>query len=174
LAARPYALLIVAGLSFSLAGDIFLMLSDRRFIWGLASFLVAHVCYILAFTGRAGFRESPWLSLPFIAAGLIIAAQIGSRARRLRWPVTLYTFVLLAMAWRACAAWVILSSLPALLAWSGAVLFVVSDTLLAINHFVRRFRPAQAVVLGTYYAAQTLIAWSIWPADWLVVSATSP
>jgi uncharacterized membrane protein YhhN len=166
---NPYAFWIVVGLAFSLVGDVFLMLSDKRFVWGLASFLAAHVSYILAFTSRAGLSESPWISLPFIAVGLIIAAQIGSRARRLRWPVTLYTFILLAMAWRACAAWAAWGGLSALLAWLGASLFVVSDTALAINHFVRRFRLAQMAVLGTYYAAQGLIAWSTWPASWPIL-----
>ena len=65
----PCAIFIAAGLGFSLAGDIFLMLSDKYFIWGLASFLVAHLCYIPAFISRSGFRESLWISLPFIAAG---------------------------------------------------------------------------------------------------------
>ena len=169
-----YAPLVAAGLTFSLAGDIFLMLSDKRFIWGLASFLVAHLCTILAFTARAGFRESPWISLPFITAGAVIVAQIASRARGLRWPATLYALVLVAMAWRACATWAVLGSLPALLAMVGAGLFVVSDTLLAINRFVRRFSVAQVLVLGTYYAAQALIAWSTWPANWPVFWAHSP
>jgi uncharacterized membrane protein YhhN len=101
--------------------------------------------------------------------GLIIASQIGARAHRLRWPVTLYTFVILAMAWRACAAWTLEGSPSALWAWVGAVLFVISDTTLAINHFVHRFRWAQGVVLSAYYAAQTLIAWSTWPAGWPIL-----
>ena len=159
----PCAVLIAVGLGFSLAGDIFLMLSDKYFIWGLVSFLAAHLCYIPAFISRAGFREPPWISLPFIAIGLVLTSQIAFRARRLRWPVIVYGLVLVAMAWRACAAWAVLGSLPALLALAGALLFVVSDTLLAINRFIRRFRFAQVGVLGTYYAGQALIAASLWP-----------
>ncbi len=160
---NPYVFWVAVGLAFSLAGDIFLMLSDKRFIWGLASFLVAHLCYILAFSLWAGFRESPWLSLPFIIVALGILTQIAPRARRLRWPVTVYGLALLAMAWRAFAAWAILGSRPAFLAALGAILFVISDTSLGVNRFVRRFRWAQVVVLSTYYAAQALIAWSAWP-----------
>jgi uncharacterized membrane protein YhhN len=174
LAGNSYAFWVVAGLAFSLAGDVFLMLSDKRFIWGLISFLAAHFTYIVAFTLRAGFRESPWISVPFIIAALVILAQIAPRARGLRWPVTVYGLALLAMAWRACAAWAILRSLPAFLAALGALIFVVSDTSLGVNRFVRRFRWAQVVVLGTYYTAQALIAWSTWPAPWLVFRAASP
>ena len=163
LAGNSYAFWVVIALAFSLGGDIALMLPEERFIWGLVSFLVAHLCFILAFTLRAGFRESPWLSLPFVIAAIVILTQIAPRARRLRWPVTVYGLALLAMAWRAWAAWSILGSRPAFLAALGALLFVISDTSLGVNRFVRRFRWAQVVVLSTYYAAQALIAWSTWP-----------
>jgi uncharacterized membrane protein YhhN len=158
---NAYASWVMAGLAFSLAGDVFLMLSDKRFVWGLVSFLVAHVCYIAAFTGRVRPGEPLWLSLPFLAAAVIIAVQ---RARRLRWPVTVYTVVLMVMVWRACAVWAVADNRQGLLAGVGAILFAISDTILAVNHFVVRFRPAQAIILSTYYAAQTLIAWSTLPA----------
>jgi uncharacterized membrane protein YhhN len=57
-------------------------------------------------------------------------------------------------------------SLTACLAGVGAILFTISDTTLAVNHFLRRFRWAQVAILSTYYAAQTLIAWSAWPDIW--------
>lgn len=166
---NPYAFWVAAGLAFSLAGDVFLMLSDKRFVWGPGCFLAAHVCYIVAFTLRSAGRESLWLSLPFIVAGLGVVIQIAPRARRLRWPVTVYTLVLAVMAWRACALAFFGGSPSAQLAGLGAILFMVSDTLLAINHFVRRFRGGHEAVLGTYYAAQAFIAWSVWPAWWPIL-----
>ncbi len=58
----------------------------------------------------------------------------------------------------------------ALLACAGAVLFVVSDSVLAVNRFRRPFAAAQAVVLGTHFSAQYLIALSVGSgevlADW--------
>jgi len=159
----PCSIFIAAGLGFSLAGDIFLMLSDKYFIWGLASFLVAHLCYIPAFISRSGFRESLWISLPFIVAAFAVVSLVASRARDMRWPATVYGLVIMVMAWRASAAWAVLGSFPALLALAGALLFVASDTLLAINRFIRQFRWSQVAVLGTYYAGQALIAASLWP-----------
>lgn len=155
-----YKYALAAGIAFSLAGDIFLMLSAKRFIWGLASFLIAHLFYITAFTTRAGFREPWWLGLPFLAAGILIVWQITPRARSLHWPTTVYSLILLTMAWRACALWAVAGDTRALLAGLGALLFVVSDFVLALNRFIRRFRYAQVVILSTYYAAQCLIAWS--------------
>lgn len=156
-----YKYAVVAGLGFSLAGDIFLMLSDKRFIWGILSFLLAHLCYMAAFISRSGFREPAWLAVPFLAAALAAAWTIAPRARRLRWPATVYSLALSVMAWRACAVWMVLGGPAALLAGIGACLFMVSDTTLAVNRFVRRFRYAQVLVLSTYYAAQGLIAWSV-------------
>lgn len=165
----PCAPLTAVGLGFSLAGDIFLMLSDKRFIWGLASFLAAHLCYIVAFTSRTGFREPLWISLPFLAATILVVSLVASRAGHMRWPAIVYSVVIMAMAWRACAAWVVLGNSPTLLALMGAALFVVSDTLLGVNRFIRQFRLSQVVVLGTYYAAQALIAASVWPISQLLV-----
>ena len=45
-----YAGFILAGLVFSLAGDVFLMLPSDQFMAGLVSFLIAHLFYIAAFT----------------------------------------------------------------------------------------------------------------------------
>ena len=159
--ANGYAPLVAAGLVFSLVGDIFVMLPDNYFAGALFSFLVAHICYIAAFTNRAGVGESPWLGLPFLAVALAITVLVASRARGLRWPGTVYAFVVVAMAWRAWAVWASAGGWLALLAGVGALLFVVSDTLLATDRFVRRFRGATTAVLITYYAAQTLIAWSV-------------
>jgi hypothetical protein len=63
----PYRALILCGLVCSLAGDVFLMLPVKRFAAGLASFLVAHVCYVAAFAGASPAR-APLLVLAAAAA----------------------------------------------------------------------------------------------------------
>ena len=149
---------IVAGLILSLAGDVFLMLPDAYFVHGLASFLLAHLVYLATFTARSGFRESPWLALPYAVVVALLIWQIAPRAGQLRWPVTIYGLALLGMAWRAGALWMTTGNWPAAL---GGGLFVISDVTLASNRFVRRFGAAQLVVLSTYYAALCLLAWSV-------------
>lgn len=154
----PYRYGLAGGLVFSLAGDIFLMLSAKRFVYGLASFLLAHLCYLAVFTWRSGFREPAWLGLPFLALAAFGLWLFVPRARSLQWPVAIYGLVLLGMAWRAWALWLVAGNW---LAGVGATLFVISDATLAVNRFGRRFHYAQVVVLGTYYAAQCLLAWSV-------------
>lgn len=154
-----YRLLIAAGLVCSLIGDVLLMLPRERFVGGLVAFLVAHLLYIRAFTlDELGITWPILLVLAAYGVGLLWVL-LPRVPRRLKAPVVVYALVLLAMAWAAaerCAAgWS-----GGALAAAGAALFVASDSTLAINRFARQFRGADAVVLGTYYAAQTLIALS--------------
>lgn len=147
-----YRAAVVLGLLFSLAGDVFLMLPRDRFVAGLASFLVAHLCYIAAFTSGGG-RLSPFAGALLLAWGAVLLARVWTRLGSLRVPVALYASVLLVMAWTAIAA----RSTAAI----GAILFVVSDSALAFERFGRKHRWGQLMVLSTYFAAQLLIAVSV-------------
>ncbi|RME49244.1 MAG: lysoplasmalogenase, partial [Caldilineae bacterium] len=77
-------------------------------------------------------------------------------------PVLVYVLVILVMAWQAWARWRNTGETAALLAFVGAVLFVISDTVLAFNRFQGEFAAARALNLSTYFAAQWLIALSVW------------
>jgi uncharacterized membrane protein YhhN len=159
-AGASYRLLIVAGLAFSLAGDVFLMLPSDRFLPGLASFLVAHLIYIAAFAGTAGFGHAYPAMLPVaaVAGGLlrVLWPHLGSD----RLPVLVYVAVIATMGWQALAQWLAVGETWALCALLGATLFVASDAALAINRFKGAFAASPLAVLGTYYPAQWLIALS--------------
>ncbi len=157
-----YAQAIVIGLLCSLMGDIWLMLPWDRFLYGLGSFLVAHIAYAFAFLEGASLRG--------LAVALLLLAIAGAFVLRLLWPglptrmkipVSVYVGVILLMAALAVARAVGQPSVGSVLAAVGALLFVTSDGSLAINRFARPFLLARPVVLGTYYAAQTLIALSV-------------
>jgi uncharacterized membrane protein YhhN len=152
---------LLAGLLFSLAGDVFLMLPSDRFALGLASFLVAHLCYIAAFATDASLAASAAALLPFAVAAAIVYRLLWPKLGRLKIAVLAYVVVIVVMAWQATLRWLVIGEPGALLACIGASLFVISDGALAINRFHRPFRAAQALVLGTYFTAQWLIALSI-------------
>jgi uncharacterized membrane protein YhhN len=156
----PYQYLIVAGLLFSLAGDIFLMLPSDRFIAGLISFLIAHIFYIVAFVSDTGVAPV-WGLVPFLVYGAIIYSFLAPHVGKLRVPVIIYMLAILVMAWQALGRWLTLDDTFALLALIGAVLFVVSDSILALNRFRQPFRLARTLTMATYYSAQWLIALSI-------------
>jgi uncharacterized membrane protein YhhN len=65
------------------------------------------------------------------------------------------------MGWQAAGQWLAVRESWAAAALAGAILFTVSDGVLAWNRFRSPLPGAQALVLGTYWPAQWLIAWSV-------------
>ena len=159
---RPfYQVAIVAGLLFSLAGDIFLMLPADRFLAGLVSFLIAHLWYSSAFASVMTGWFLSWQGLPVLlfAGGIywLLRPHLGT----MQLPVLFYMAIITLMAWLAVTLFVQRGELWTLLAAGGAILFVISDATLALNRFRKPFGSAQLIVLGTYYLAQWLIALSV-------------
>ncbi len=158
--APAYRPLIVAGLLCSLAGDVFLMLPRDRFVNGLVSFLFAHLFYVAAFTLDGGRAAQVWAAAPLVVYGVLMLRLLWPRLGQLKAPVVVYVLVILLMAWQAANRWLASGDGGGASAFTGALLFVASDSALAWNRFRGRFGGAQAVVLGTYFAAQWLIALS--------------
>jgi uncharacterized membrane protein YhhN len=164
---RPgYHISISLGLLFSLIGDVFLMLPRERFLAGLFSFLVALACYCAAFFKVAGFPTSVPVAIVLLAYGVFLLNRLWPHLAEHRVPVIVYSAVLLLM----CAgAFNQLSREPAPRTWlaaAGAALFVISDSLLALDRFAASSRNRQTLVLTTYYAAQWLIAVSVRREAW--------
>ena len=157
-----YRALVVGGLAFSLAGDVFLMLPSDRFLPGLGSFLVAHVLYIGAFSQATGFQLSLPALLPFAVGSGLVLRLLWPHLGSLRAPVVLYVGIIAIMGWQAFAQWLALGTPASLCALLGAALFTVSDSALALDRFRGAFARAPLAVLGTYYPAQWLIALSVW------------
>lgn len=155
-----YQRMIVIGLLFSLAGDVFLMLPRDRFIPGLLSFLCAHLCYIAAFAFDGGRATPLWSVLPFLLYGIVMLRVLWPTLRKMKVPVVVYTLAISVMAWLALTRWLGSAGEGHLLALLGALLFVASDSFLAIERFKGRTRFAQFSILSTYFAAQWLIALS--------------
>lgn len=149
---------LLAGLVFSLAGDVFLLFQGY-FVPGLVAFLLAHLAYIAFFR-----KDSPWLPsrgalAATLCAGLAVYAWlwIGGLPPGLRGPVAAYVLVIALMAAQAIGRATVLRNRRATLVAVGACCFMLSDSLLAINRFVTPLPLAQLWVLGSYYAAQLLI-----------------
>lgn len=156
--------LLIAALLFSSLGDAFLARDGEwEFLAGLASFLAAHMLYIMLFAaageGAPILVGEPWriaLAAAMLAlAGLLLLRLWPALAAHLRLPVAVYAAAILGMGLSALM-------LPVSLVILGAALFITSDGLLAADKFL--FAPAlphrawagKAVWL-LYYAAQVLI-----------------
>ncbi len=154
-----YKFMIIFGLVFSLAGDVFLMLPSDRFVAGLVAFLVAHLFYSAAFASEIS-GLTWWPLIPFVIYGIVIYAILAPSLGKLKLPVLIYIIVILIMAWLAWERWNQAGQRGALLASIGAVLFIISDTILAIDRFRGTFKLSRTLNLSTYFAAQLLIAGS--------------
>ncbi|MDI3260757.1 MAG: lysoplasmalogenase [Sinobacteraceae bacterium] len=153
---------IVAALALSLVGDVCLMFAGERwFAAGLGSFLVAHLLLIRAFLLGVPLAWPPAWTLALVAYGAALAAWLLPRAGKLKRPVALYCLVLLAMALAAALRFHAQGGRAAGLALAGALLFVVSDSALALRQFGGPYRGAQALILSTYWLAIGLIAASV-------------
>src|SRR5512140_2843802 len=157
----PYASAIAVALVLSLAGDILLMF-PQRFLQGLGAFLLAHIVYVVAF--HAGIQAAAF-PLVLLAVAAVAASMLrylwGALDPHFKGPVAVYVIMVGLMAALAIGRFLGQPSGSTRLAAAGAVLFMCSDAMLALNRFRRPFRQAELGVLSTYFAAQLLIALSV-------------
>lgn len=137
--------LFLAGLVLSFFGDLFLLFPGG-FIMGLSSFLAAHIVYIITF--KQYFQHKNLAIIPLILAfvgGLIEFLYPHLDAMKI--PVILYAITIGLMLYVAMGTkqtWLIV----------GALLFVLSDSILAINLFYQKSIIASISVMLTYVIAQ--------------------
>lgn len=149
---------LVGGLAFSTLGDIFLSLDrGKLFVQGLGAFLMGHIAYVIAYTS---FIPLPFDPLVYELAGAALVLLFGGASYvwlfpglgKMALPVFFYVLVIAVMAMASIFAelqsnWVVI----------GAVLFMVSDLMIAIEKFKRPFPAAGQAIWATYYGAQWLI-----------------
>ncbi|MGZ5271571.1 MAG: lysoplasmalogenase family protein [Ramlibacter sp.] len=159
-AQRPLAFdgWLLAGLACSLAGDVLLMLPGR-FIPGLVAFLLAHLCYLVLLSRGVGWLPRPRALAATLGVGAVVyAALLPALGPVLRVAVAAYVLVIATMAAQAIGRAGVLRDAASRAVAAGAVLFMASDTLLAVNRFAMPLPLAPLWILATYYAAQILIA----------------
>lgn len=152
---------ICAGLLVSMVGDIALMRSgNAAFMAGLSSFLLAHGLFVWALLLDGPGAPPAWSAIPLVAAaGFFI--WLLPRTGPLKIPVIVYAAALAGMALAAAARVEARADLSGVLAAIGALLFLLSDSALAVRQFHGPYRRAQVLILGTYWLAVGLIAASV-------------
>ena len=154
---------IFLALFFSWAGDIFLLFEERGsnfFLLGLSAFLVAQVFYIVFFHNirmREYIRGNALLLLLVIVYYSILINVLSPYLGNMKLPVRIYGVVLSFMVMLAMHTMLGKNKKAALWLTMGAILFVVSDSLLAFNKFFSPFNYAGVVIMLTYGLAQLFI-----------------
>jgi uncharacterized membrane protein YhhN len=154
---------IFLALFFSWAGDIFLLFEERGpnfFLLGLSAFLVAQVFYIVFFHNirmREYIRGNALLLLLVIVYYSVLINVLSPYLGNMKLPVRIYGVVLSFMLMLALHTMLGKNKKAALWMTMGAILFVVSDSLLAFNKFFSPFNNAGVVIMLTYGLAQLFI-----------------
>jgi uncharacterized membrane protein YhhN len=158
-----------AAFGLSLAGDVFLMLPNQRlFVWGLAAFLLAHVCFVVGLNPTLPPAPAFVLLIPCaLGVGVVLwrvieslraAGRVGLVA-----PVAAYGVAMTLMVFSAWATifrpeWTEARRVRVI---AGAMLFFVSDAILAWNRFVQPFAQAKLATIIPYHLGQIGLALSV-------------
>ena len=157
-------ILMSAGLLYSWAGDValeFTQSNANMFILGLIFFLLAHVMYLSVFITTPGensiLGKRVYLMIPVILFGSALVVFLYKDLGDMKIPVIIYAVVILLMLAGAINRIEKVKMKSYLMVLAGAILFVISDSTIAINKFSMPFKASDFVIMATYIAAQYLI-----------------
>lgn len=152
-----YSSNIIPALVFCLIGDV-LLINKKYFILGLSSFLIAHICFTIAFSSIYGFC---WKVLPLLLLLLIMGLFINYLKRDLHryfLPVIFYSIAILFMNWQATGLIYMERSIPAYGVAVASLLFLFSDSVIAYTRYKKAFKSAEILVLSSYWTAIYIFA----------------
>ena len=156
--------LMLAGLFFSWAGDAVLEFPGNNsnfFKFGLVCFLLTHLLYLTVFFLTPG--KNPILSnriyflIPIIIYGVVFVSYLYAGLAEMKVPVILYTIIILTMLTAAINRVDKVNKVSYYLVLAGAILFVISDSTIALSKFSHPFESSGIVIMATYIVAQYLI-----------------
>ncbi|WP_342513475.1 lysoplasmalogenase [Sporosarcina sp. FSL K6-1522] len=152
---RTYKQIITLGLFVCMIADGVIY----WFMMGLITFFIGHIFYIVGFRHMGQKSVPVWAAIPLLLYGAgmavwIAGLQFAAGQLVLGIAIIAYIGIILTMGWMAIRTRMKLAII-------GALLFMLSDSILAIDRFVFALPYRDALVMVSYYAAQTLIAASI-------------
>jgi uncharacterized membrane protein YhhN len=163
--AVPGKKLLIAGLFFSWLGDVFLLFENKNalfFIFGLAGFLTTHIFYIIYFLRIKSadislLKKQPILIALVLGYGVTLVWQLYPHLGNLKLPVIVYAAVICSMLLCSLHVFLKVNRKSAVYFMLGASVFIISDSLLAINKFYQPFAYAGILIMLSYCAAQFFI-----------------
>ena len=159
---------IFIGLIFALLGDVLLIYQgvyESFFMYGLIAFLLCHIFYIRAFTldhkSNPNFKNPYFLwsvgTFAIFCSGLFFYLQPHLGA--MQFPVLLYAIIISIMAIMAVNRYGKVNILSFKLILFGALFFLLSDAVLAVNKYAQPIPESGALIMATYMIAQFLIVY---------------
>lgn len=158
---KTYNLFLFIGLLLGWIGDVFLLFASKKqfFVIGATSFGLGHIAYICAiirvFINKFSIHDIPlWviITLTFLAIVFIVLTFVKTKKHlgKLSFMLAFYFYILIIAILTAYITNYYLLSI-------GFAIFVISDSILSINKFVRPIKRDHFYIMSTYILAQTLI-----------------
>ncbi len=156
--------LILVALFFSWGGDTLLLFVQSKgehfFLMGLLSFLITHILYSIAFFKTVSFnsgflQKTKWVVIPFvIILILFLYFLFPSIASAMQIPIMIYSSVIMLMVLSALNWNKVIPQNIFLWVFLGAVTFMISDMIIAIDKFKSPVANSHLWVMGTYLLGQ--------------------
>lgn len=156
---KAAVILPMIALFFSFLGDSSgeapILHGDMKFIFMMLFFAVAHVFYIISFCRFADWKRKPIVPLLLVLYYIAIILILNPHMPHNVIKIGAYVYMTLILVMGACASMQKRPGLPLFII--GAILFILSDSILAYCRFVTPLPGRDVLVMGTYYAAQLLL-----------------
>jgi len=155
-------ILVILALMFSTIGDIFLLFRKSKtfLIFGLVSFLLAHVSYIATFLLTFKLSLIPSLCylliIPYVIFGIVMFKSLKLEEKAIKMEVVMYISVVVLMSFLSLLRFYSVSFKSFILTFSGSILFIISDSILSVRYFGEKRIRGEFVTI-TYILAQFLI-----------------
>ncbi len=152
--------LFISALFFSFWGDVLLLFPEKYFVLGLVSFLLTHLIFIKIIRGFISQLDSKSIiksAIFFIVYFGGIIFLILNNLKELLIPVIIYGLVISAFGTFALINYKKSKTTENLWLLIGALIFILSDSIIAINKFYSNNTLLESLIMITYIVAQYLI-----------------
>lgn len=163
--------IISFSLLFSWIGDIILTFSENGILYfasGLGAFLLAHIFYIIAFSRvKSGkkkfslFELRPWLVWPLVFLFVGLISLYWKNLGMLKIPVLIYAICIITMLAYSINRYSFVNNLSWFFVFLGALLFVISDSLIGYHKFVVPVNLSRFWIMLTYILGQGFIVFGL-------------
>jgi uncharacterized membrane protein YhhN len=150
----------VSALFFSFWGDVLLLFKDHFFVFGLASFLLAHIFYIKIVAGfikKISLQKVFVVCLPFVVFLFSFLYFLKDNLGEMTIPVIIYGIVICTLGAISLLNYRQEKSSVNLWMFLGTIIFIISDGLIAVDKFINPNGIYQVFIMLTYIIAQYLI-----------------
>lgn len=158
----PMSYLAPASICVSLIGDALMLLPRQRLLYAIGAFFLSHLLYTIWFVSQMTLSIFWPLPLALIILGALLIAVLWTPLEEMRYPVCFFIGMTLVMTWLAGERWFFHTTAPALSAFAGAALLLLSNGVWLGSRYRRRFRADNAIAAACYFAGHFLIVRSLY------------